>query len=941
MSGRLLRRFGRRGSTPEPGAAVVSGTESGTGTGTGLSAEPPCTVRDEFRHRYLLRSSAIGDSPIRALVRELPADARRPAVVVDVPPAAAGNLGQELGGLLALLREEDPLAVRLVLSGAAAPAGETGPLAQRLADAWEVTLEAPDAPAVLTPGGLLYVTEPATPGGGWWRFAPGATPEALGTRLPAPRWQRALARVPLGPVGEGVVRAVPAGLALSPADAAAPRPDEPAYAVAVHPDRLSVLLGAPRAEPVTAEDVATLLAGLPAEPRRALRLVPADGREAVALAEEVCDLLGTELEVCLGLPVTLTVAGSDGEAEADADADADAECVRLLSPEGEFTWPALLTSLVCSPTGEDGSRPAPRPSAWAFPPNAGTPGAEPATLRLPSGVWAVAVRSGLWLGAAPEAPPEVRELPAQARALRVELAPDCLAEKSAREACLKDLTALLAGLDAAARAHAELAVPDGAEPEAVAGLRRFAVRTGLTLATPPRREGSPARSPQTPTAPEALAPHGSPAEPASTPSPAALPATAPPPTECGPTAGSGPATAAGPATRPEAAAEADPAAGPAAEPSTPSSPGAPRTEGGTAATALAAPVAAPRTTSAPSRPVTASAQAAPETASAPGAAAPRAAGHLPVAAATGTGRTSATQATAPSAVGTVPALGAGTPAVPATARPGATGSTPAPASPAPAVNRVPATLATPRSRPHEGAAEPDRRAFRELASGVWEKHSGPVSQALIRLPALRGSGEEAALADLIAVHLYLSSSPDDPFGAQALAEEADGALRPYAACLASGLRRLPALRGTLVRAVAPAAVPDDVVPGALVECDAPLDVVHVDAQHAPQPPPSHVRYAIRPLTARRTSILSRDGNGAQALFGTGAAFTVLARHEATGDLPARILLAELPTGTSRFRAPSSDAVERLDAIARRTGPAGAVHWPDRCTGPFHRVPPTP
>lgn len=936
MSGRLLRRLGRRGSTPERGAAVVSGTDSGTDSGTGRPAEPPCTVRDEFAHRYLLRSSAVRDSPVRALVRELPADARRPAVVVDVPPAAAGNLGQELGGLLALLREQEPLAVRLVLSGAAAPAGGDGPLAQRLADAWEVTLEAPDAPAVLTPGGLLYVTDPATPGGGWWRFAPGAAPEALGTRLPAPRWQRALTRVPLGPVGECVVRAVPAGLALYPADAAAPRADEAAYAVAVHPDRLSVLLGAPRAEPVAAEDLATLLAGLPAEPRRALRLVPADGREAVALAEEVCDLLGTEIEVCLGLPVSGSESGSGGEAEADA------ECVRLLSPEGEFTWPALLTALVCSPTGEDGSRPAPRPSAWAFPPNAGTPGAQPATLRLPSGVWAVAVRSGLWLGTTPEAPPEVRDLPAQARALRVELAPDCLAEKSAREGCLKDLTALLAGLDAAARTHTELAVSDGAEPEAVAGLRRFAVRTGLTLATPPRGRGIPAQSGQ---APESLATHGSPAEPA---------------TESGPTAGNGPTTEARPATRPEAA----------ADPATGSSPGAPRTEGGTVATALAAPAAAPKTTSAQARPVTASAQAAPETASAPGTAhpAPRAAGHdparepvrpLPVTAATGTGLTSATPATtpgltsatpatAPGAVGVVPAPRAEVPAVPTTARPGATGtgSPPAPPAPAPApaVNPVPATTAAPAAtprRPPEGLGEPDRRAFRELASGVWEKHSGPVNQALIRLPALRGSGEGAALADLIAVHLYLSSSPDDPFGARALAEDGGGALRPYAACLASGLRRLPALRGTLVRAVAPSAVPDELVPGSLLECDAPLDVVHLDARHAPQPPPSHVRYAIRPLTARRTSVLSRDGNGAQALFGTGAVFTVLARHDAAGALPARILLAELPTGTGRFRAPSSDAVERLDAVARRTGPAGAAPWPDRCSGPFHHVQPTP
>ncbi|NBM19752.1 hypothetical protein [Streptomyces sp. GC420] len=208
-----------------------------------------------------------------------------------------------------------------------------------------------------------------------------------------------------------------------------------------------------------------------------------------------------------------------------------------------------------------------------------------------------------------------------------------------------------------------------------------------------------------------------------------------------------------------------------------------------------------------------------------------------------------------------------------------------------------------------------------------------MSQALIRLPALRAGDEEAARVDLIAVHLYLSSSPESAFGARALAENGE-ALRPYAACLASGLRRLPALRGTLVRAVAQPAVPDEVVPGAVLGCDAPLDVVHLEARNAPLPPLSHVRYVIRPVTARRTSVLGRDGSGVQALFAAGTEFTVLARHDAEADLPARVLLAELPTDTDRFRAPSPEAVERLDSAARRPGTAGAVPWPDRCTGPF-------
>ncbi|MFE5792132.1 hypothetical protein ACFQ8C_06065 [Streptomyces sp. NPDC056503] len=792
-SRRLLQRFTRhRGATAPAGTAPAATTAPAPEP----ASPAPHTVRDDFPHRYLLRSSTVPDSPVRALVQALPADPRRPVVVVDVPQSAAGNLGEELGSLLARLRDDEPLSLRLVLSGAAAPAGEGGPLAQRLADAWDVTLEAPDAPAVLAPGGLLHVTEPATPGGGWWRFAPGEAPEPLGTRLPAPRWQRALARVPLGPVGTSVVRAVPAGLALGPADTPAPRPDGPAYAVAVDPERPAVLLGAPRADPVAAEDLATLLASLPTEIRRSLRLVPADGRDAIALAEEVCDLLGTELEVALGLPLATETEEAEGETEGEGKEGEPGrpapESVRLISAEGEFTWPTPLAALLCSPTGDDGARPAPRPASWSLPASAGTPGPAPATLRLPSGVWAVAVRAGLWIGTTHVPPSPVRDRAGDPRALRVEISAQCLAEESVRERTLRDLAALLAALEPAARAHSELAVSEEAEPEAAAALRRFAIRTGLPLAATSRA---------------AVAP------------------------------------------------ETEPAPEPAPEPEPEPVPMAP---------ASAEPVE-PEPAPTPPPPALPTPRASPASAAAPG-------------------------------------------------------------------PRAPA-----RRAPEGFSGEADRRAFRELAAAVWEEHSGPVGQALIRLPALRGSGEDTVRADLIAVRLYLSSAPEEPFGARALAEGTEE-LRPYAACLASGLRRLPALRGTLVRAVAQPCVPDEVVPGAVLVCDAPLDVVHLEAPAAPVPPSAHVRYAVRPMTARRTSVLSRDDNGPQALFEAGTAFAVVARHEADGELPARVLLAELPVDPGRFREPSPEALERLDAAARRSGTSGTTPWPGRCTGPFLHLP---
>jgi len=208
-----------------------------------------------------------------------------------------------------------------------------------------------------------------------------------------------------------------------------------------------------------------------------------------------------------------------------------------------------------------------------------------------------------------------------------------------------------------------------------------------------------------------------------------------------------------------------------------------------------------------------------------------------------------------------------------------------------------------------------------------------VNQALIRLPGLRGTAQDAARADLIAVHLYLTSPPDGPYGALALAADAER-LRPYAVCLSSGLVRLPALRGTLMRAVPGPGIPEDVVPGAFLRTDAPLDVVHLEAKNAPVPPPEYVRYVIRPLTARRTSVLARDGSGSAALFAPGTEFSVLARHEADGELPARVLLAEVPSGTAPFRAPSDEAVARLDAAARRMPAAADPPWPARCTGPL-------
>ncbi|MFJ2419902.1 hypothetical protein [Streptomyces brevispora] len=920
LTSRLPRWRGRHTAAEPVPVPAVSAPEGPHTVLEEFGAHPdgadPSGAHPDGAAGFLLRSSADRRTSVRELAHSLPVDRERPVVIVDVAPNATANLGEELGGLLARLRDEHRRAARLVLSGAAArkPDGQL-PLAQRLADAWDLELEAPDAAAVLVPGGGLYVTEPATPAGGWWRFAPGAEPVALGARIPAPRWQRTLARVPLGELGDHTVRQIPAGLLLHPRGAAAPHPGDLAFALAVNPDRLTVLVSGADTRHDVAEDLATLLARLPAELRDRVRLAPGGGHDLLPVAQRVADLLGTEVEVCTGLP--LSVPNPSGGPHT--------ELIRINSPEGECTWPALLTAVRCVPAEPDAPHPAPRPVHWLLPDAVGSPDPEPAVRRMPGGRYVVAVRAGLWVGGSPTPPAAVRERPAEARAVRIEIE-DAGTDDQVRGSLLKALAALLPELDGQVREHAEITAPAGTGPETVNALRRFAVRNGLAFTATPAPSAAPGATsapgtggpPLEGTARPVSSEHTAVASaPETSVRPAALTSTTSGATANSEASGS----AANSATRPPAAAAATRPAtssGPARAnakmtASEPSGPETPKHASAVRA-GLSAPVGTPMphaTTAEPAPPAEA-ATPEPNTKAGEDPAGPRAAKVPPLS----------------------PDPAPHTPPDPAPRTP----PDPAPHTP-PSPVRVPVAVsrrATPAPTGFSSGA--DRTAFRELAASVWEEHTGPVNQALIRLPALRGPGEEQARVDLVAVHLYLASPPDGRFGALALASEAEpggGELAPYAACLASGLRRLPALRGTLMRAVPGPAIADEAVPGAFLHCDAPLDVVHLEQKGAPAAPEDHVRYVIRPMTARRTSVLAAPGDsGTTALFAAGTEFCVLARHEASGDRPARVLLAEVPSGAAQFRAPSDEAIARLDEAARRDGGTTATEWPARATGHF-------
>ncbi|MEK8145807.1 hypothetical protein NKH18_45105 [Streptomyces sp. M10(2022)] len=71
-----------------------------------------------------------------------------------------------------------------------------------------------------------------------------------------------------------MVEQIPAGLLVRPAEAAAPQPGDLYYAVPVDPRRLTVVVGVPYGEDVSAREVADMLAALPESARARVRLAP-------------------------------------------------------------------------------------------------------------------------------------------------------------------------------------------------------------------------------------------------------------------------------------------------------------------------------------------------------------------------------------------------------------------------------------------------------------------------------------------------------------------------------------------------------------------------------------------------------------------------------------------------------------------------------------------
>ncbi|WP_217127480.1 hypothetical protein [Streptomyces sp. AC558_RSS880] len=421
-------------------------------------------------------------------------------------PAEGGDTAAHwarLGDVLDTLRDRGTDRVRLVLSGAGHDRTDRPCLARRIADAWELEVIAPDGAVLITPGGTLFVQQPSAPAGGWWHFGPGTAPRPLGRRTPVPDWQNALRRVPARTSGGCVIHQIPAGVVIRPAEAPTPGTDDLSFAVPVHPERPLILVGAPDAEDVAAEEVATVLAALPAEYRSRVRLAPGGRRDLLRLTQSIADMLAGEVEVLTGIPLLTADLEAPGVVRAN-----------LISREGERTWQPYVTAVVCGPAGADGRPPMPRPVS-VRPPLVAMPGGRPDFAPLTDG-WGVAVtRAGLAVVLLDGPRPPVVTVPVDPDTLTLELG---VPGQPLDESLLPALTRLLIELGSRVRARttllvrgrltmSERALRDLATEYGVAGIRYVTHRPpgprtgGLAGSAAPAATGTPAQAPPPPARP--------------------------------------------------------------------------------------------------------------------------------------------------------------------------------------------------------------------------------------------------------------------------------------------------------------------------------------------------------------------------------------------------------------------------------------------------------
>lgn len=947
-SGRARWLFGRRGNRtpaarPGPAAAPVRGAvgrsaEAG-GDGTGDAGR---LLVEEYDGIRLLRTSSddtISDSDVRDLTRSFGAEENTVTVVAGAEAPRSADLWPRLGGLLDDVRGEGTGTVRLVLAAAGDDRAGAPALARRIADAWRLEVIAPDGPALVVPGGGLFVPprrpEPgagdtATARGGWWRFAPDEEPRCIGARQPVPDWQSAVDLVPGRVAGGSVIEQIPAGLLARSPESAPPGHGDLCYAVPADPRGPTVLVGGREGGEVAAGDIADVLRALPESVQEQVMLAPGSSRDILRIGQSVSDTLRAGVVVYTGMPLL-----SQGTAARPGKVRAV-----LVGADGAPRWEAYLGAVRCVPAaaaaaGEasEAGEPvrAPEPLPWSL--AAGEP-PERGAIPLSAGWRAELTRAGLWLTDRSDGRPPATARPVDPEGPAIEVGrPGQPLDASLFPA----LAELLGGLGADVRGRARLFVY-GTSTDGGRELRRIAAENGLRavrfapqgatpdVPVPLSSDKGKESQPTVPTPPPAIRTAPPPPEP-------------PAPRRRQPTEGSPVPEPAliireltgTPLPEPPRVSRAapsvpsylDPIELPALLPAsmTPAEPG------------VAAPLVEPARALEPVRPVEPVRPGEPM--------APRA-------------FTPATPFIAP----TVAAPPARTESVlaprepePATPEPATTEpATSAPATPAPAA--APALVVAgplpPVPFPPGYASSPaERVAFRGLAGDAWERHGAAVTRALTKMPALRGREQEEARDDLIALHMYLHTT-EGPLSHRELGRSlraGEARLLPYAACVSSALRRLPSYRGLAFRGTD--AADAGLVPGNLLR-----DATSVGALPlgTGAPRPGGAQYAIWSATGRRVRELASSPGASsgrdEIMFAPGSLLRVLDVRVSDGaplvllrEVPASPAIATTETVPQSTALDDHDraALDRLDQALRRHPLApGRFRWPELCSGPLGR-----
>jgi hypothetical protein len=234
---------------------------------------------------------------------------------------------------------------------------------------------------------------------------------------------------------------------------------------------------------------------------------------------------------------------------------------------------------------------------------------------------------------------------------------------------------------------------------------------------------------------------------------------------------------------------------------------------------------------------------------------------------------------------------------------------------------ISATASGPVAGPGRRSTEAEREAFRAMVGRDWEAHAAPLRRTFSRLPAIGADERAAATVDFVAVRLYLMR-PDDPFG-PAAARSGGESLRPYLACLASGLDRLPTYRGAVVCG-ADAPVPVESIGTVLTE-PGPLGGVPLTATHAPSRPRTSTVQVIWSDTARRVAALfdaesEEETRQGDVVFAPGSRFAVLDVRSGDADTPDLVLLRELPPTAEHTPPDGRLALSKLEEALKSVHP---------------------